>query len=169
MVKILSFFVMAVGMILSRAAMANPACPICTVAIGAALPITRRIGVSDAVVGIWVGAFLAIMGYWIIRFMDKRGWRFWGRNVIVLTASVATIVFAYIGNVTYNPCEYFGFLNIDPLLLGTIMGAGLFILTEKVYDKMKKKNGGHAHFPFEKVILPVIVLAIASVIFTICK
>ena len=42
---------------------ANPACPVCTIAIGAALPITRRQGVPDAVVGVWGGAFLAIMGY----------------------------------------------------------------------------------------------------------
>lgn len=151
------------------AAYANPACPICTVAIGAALPITRRIGVSDAVAGLWVGAFLAIMGYWIIRFMDKRGWRFAGRNAIVLAASVATIGFAYIGQVRYSPCEYFGFLNVDPLLFGTVLGAVLFIVTEKLYDWMKMKNGGHAHFPFEKVVLPVVVLAIASLVLTICR
>lgn len=151
------------------AAFANPACPICTVAIGAALPITRRIGVPDAVAGLWVGAFLAIMGYWIIRFMDKNGWRFAGRNAIVLAASVATIGFAYIGQVRYSPCEYFGFLNVDPLLFGTVLGAVLFIVTEKLYDWMKMKNGGHAHFPFEKVVLPVVVLAVASGLLTICR
>ncbi len=148
--------------------MANPACPICTVAIGAALPITRRMGVPDAVVGVWVGAFLAIMGYWIIKFMDGRGWRFAGRNALVLALSVATIGFAYVGTVTYSPCLYFGFIRIDPLLLGTLIGAALFIMTEKLYDWMKEKNGGHAHFPFEKVALPVIALAIASWVLTLC-
>jgi len=147
------------------AAFANPACPICTVAIGAALPITRRLGVPDAVAGLWVGAFLAIMGYWIIKFMDRRGWRFWGRNALVLALSVATIGFAYLGTVQYSPCTYMGFLKVDPLLMGTITGAVLFILTEKLYDWMKTKNGGHAHFPFEKVVLPVVVLALASVAF----
>lgn len=144
---------------------ANPACPICTVAIGAALPITRRLGVPDAVVGLWAGAFLAILGYWIIKYMDRRGWRFWGRNALVLTLSVATIGFAYLGTVTYNPCTYLGFIKIDPLLMGTIIGAILFILVEKLYDYMKRKNGGHAHFPFERVVLPIVVLALASVMF----
>jgi len=146
-------------------AFANPACPICTVAIGAALPITRRLGVPDAVAGLWAGAFLAIMGYWIIRFMDRRGWRFFGRNALVLALSVATIGFAYMGTVKYSPCTYLGFLKVDPLLMGAITGAVLFILTEKLYDWMKAKNGGHAHFPFEKVVLPVVVLALASVAF----
>lgn len=149
-------------------AMANPACPVCTIAIGAALPITRRLGVPDAVAGLWVGAFLAIMGYWIIKFMDRRNVRFPGRNVLVLALSVATIGFAYLGKVTYSPCNYFGFLRVDPLLFGTVLGAILFIVTEKVYDWMKAHNGGHAHFPFEKVVLPVVVLLLASLIMFRC-
>ncbi|MBD5389399.1 hypothetical protein HDR63_04055 [bacterium] len=144
--------------------MANPACPVCTVAIGAALPITRRMGLPDAVAGIWVGAFLAIMGYWIIKFMDRRHWNFPGRNALVLILSVATIGFAYINQVEYSPC----FLGIDPLLFGTILGALLFIGTEKLYDWMKQKNGGHAHFPFEKVVLPLVVLTLASIILFKC-
>ncbi len=151
------------------AAFANPACPVCTIAIGAALPITRRMGVPDAVVGLWMGAFLAIMGYWIIKFMDRRGWNFLGRNALVLTLSVATIGFAYLGQVKYSPCTYMGFLKADPLLFGAVLGAVLFILTEKLYDWMKAKNGGHAHFPFEKVVLPVVVLAVASLILNICR
>ncbi len=147
------------------AAFANPACPVCTIAIGAALPITRRLGVPDSVAGLWAGAFLAIMGYWIIKFMERRGWRFPGRNALVLTLSVATIGLAYLGTVKYSPCTYLGFLNIDPLLVGTITGALLFILTEKLYDWMKAKNGGHAHFPFEKVVLPIVALVLASAAF----
>lgn len=161
--------IIALAAMMPTVAAANPACPICTVAIGAALPITRRLGVPDAVAGLWVGAFLAIMGYWIIKFMDRRGWCFVGRNAIVLAASVATIGFAYVGQVRYSPCEYFGFLNVDPLLFGTVLGAVLFIVTEKLYDWMKMKNGGHAHFPFEKVVLPVVVLAVASGLLTICR
>jgi len=149
-------------------AFANPACPVCTIAIGAALPLTRRLGVPDMVAGIWVGAFLAILGYWIIKFFDKRGWRFWGRNTIILALSVASIGFVYLGATPYNPCTYFGFLKIDPVLFGTIIGAVLFIATEKIYDFMKAHNNGHAHFPFEKVVLPIIVLSIASFIAATC-
>lgn len=150
------------------AALANPACPVCTIAIGAALPLTRRIGVPDVVVGIWGGAFLAILGYWLIKFCDKRGWRWPGRNALILGLMVASIGFIYIGQVEYTPCQYFGIINIDPILLGTIMGAMLFIGSEKLYGRMRAKNNGHAHFPFEKVVLPVIVLAVASWLMTLC-
>ncbi|MBR2273465.1 MAG: hypothetical protein IJ864_01330 [Alphaproteobacteria bacterium] len=31
---------------------------------------------------------------------------------------------------------------------------------------MKKKNGGHAHFPFEKVVVPVVALILVSWLFS---
>lgn len=54
-------------------AVANPACAVCTVAIGASLEIARRIGVPDSVVGLWAGALLTLLGYWTIKFFDKKG------------------------------------------------------------------------------------------------
>ena len=47
-------------------------------------------------------------------------------------------------------------------------GAIIFILTSKLYQWMKSKNGGHAHFPFEKVVLPVVALVLVSLLFNSC-
>lgn len=147
---------------LPTAALANPACPVCTIAIGASLEIARQLGVPDSVVGLWVGALLTLLGYWAIKFFDKKGWNFWGRNALLIGISVAMIGFIYMGQVPYSPVWICGVLHIDPVLFGAILGMILFILTEKLYDWMKAKNGGHAHFPFEKVVLPVVVLALVS-------
>lgn len=35
---------------------ANPACAVCTIAIGASLEIARNLGVEDAIVGLWAYA-----------------------------------------------------------------------------------------------------------------
>lgn len=149
-------------------AIANPACPVCTIAIGAALPIARRIGVADSVVGLWAGAFLTLMGYWLIKFFDKKQWNFWGRNPLLILLSVAMIGFIYVSEVKYSPVSICGLVRIDPVLLGAVLGMVLFIVVEKLYDWMKAKNGGHAHFPFEKVVLPVVVLILASWWLTVC-
>ena len=147
---------------LPTAALASPACPVCTIAIGASLEIARQLGVPDSVVGLWAGALLTLLGYWAIKFFDKKGWNFWGRNALLIGISVAMIGFIYLGQVPYSPVWICGVLHIDPVLFGAILGMILFILTEKLYDWMKAKNGGHAHFPFEKVVLPVVVLALVS-------
>lgn len=150
------------GLCMLPAAVANPACPICTIAIGAGVGVAQKLGVPVAIVGLWAGALLTLLGYWLVKFFDKRGWKFWGRNALLIGLSVAMIAFAYVGDIDYSPQWFMGFIYIDPILFGTLVGMILFILVEKLYERMKAKNGGHAHFPFERVVLPVVALALAS-------
>ena len=157
------FFAIVSVLLFSSKALANPACAVCTVAVGASLEIARRYGVDDAVVGIWAGAMLALLGYWLILWFDKKKWNFFGRDVLLMILSVASIGFMYI-NMAYQP-KVIGIFYMDKLLLSTILGALTFIYVSKFYQWMKARNGGHAHFPFEKVVLPVLALALLSVYF----
>lgn len=148
--------------------LANPACPICTIAIGAGVGVAESLGVPTSVVGLWAGALLTLLGYWMIKFFDNRGWKFFGRNALLIGLSVAMIGFAYVGDIDYTPVWICNVLYIDPILFGAIVGMIVFILVEKLYEFMKRKNGGHAHFPFERVVLPVVVLALFSWLFCAC-
>ena len=161
MFKLLSFL----GTLgLASRALANPACVVCTVAIGASLSLAQKLGVDDCVVGVWAGAMLAIIGYWAIRWFDKKNWHFYGRDNVLMILSIASIGFMYMGNLHYNP-SVIGFLYIDSFLLATILGAGTFIIAMRFYEWMKAHNGGHAHFPFEKVVVPVSAVLILSLLF----
>lgn len=148
----------------AKVALANPACAVCTVTIGATLSVARAFGVDDCVVGVWSGAMLALIGFWTIRFFDKRGWRFRGRDTFLVVLSVAMIGFMYLGEMTYSP-GIIGFLYIDSFLFANIMGAIVLILANHLYQFLKERNGGHAHFPFEKVVIPVLAVALTSLAF----
>ena len=150
---------------MSLQAYANPACAVCTVAVGASLEIARRMGVDDAVVGVWAGAFLMLLGYWTLKWMDKKGWHFYGRDFIILTSSVLMILFIYISHLPYSPKAILIFW-LDPFLFATICGALVLHYSSEFYQWMKKKNGGHAHFPFEKVVVPVVALILVSWLFS---
>lgn len=147
-----------------KPALANPACAVCTIAVGASLEIARRLGVDDSVVGVWAGAFLALLGYWTIKWFDRKNWNFYGRDFVLLALSVAMIGFVYIGQLTYHS-EVIGVFYLDPFLFSTILGAVVLVLSARFYQWMKAKNGGHAHFPFEKVVLPVAALVLTSFYF----
>ena len=145
-------------------AFANPACPICTVAVGASLEIARRLGVDDAVVGVWAGALLVMVGFWTIRWFEKKNWNFWGRDFLLITLSVAMIGFMYISELVYNPQPILVFY-LDAFLFSTLVGAFVMYYSSEFYQWMKAKNGGHAHFPFEKVVVPVVALLLVSLYF----
>lgn len=158
-------FLFAISLLIyATPALANPACAVCTVAVAASLEIARYLGVDDSVVGIWSGAFLALLGYWMIAWFDKKKWYFPGRDFILIALSVAMIGFMYISEIEYNPNVLLIFY-LDPFLFSVIIGALILILSNHFYQWMKAKNGGHAHFPFEKVAVPVVALALVSVYF----
>ena len=104
-----------------------------------------------------------LLGYWAILWCEKKNWNFAGRNAILLISSLAMIGFIYLGELDYTP-QIVGFLYIDTFLLASLIGALLYIFSQKFYQWMKARNHGHAHFPFEKVVLPVAMLFGASVI-----
>lgn len=153
------------SLLMFKSAFANPACAVCTIAVGASLEIARHLGVDDSVIGVWAGAFLALLGFWTIKWFDKKNWHFPYRDTLLITLSVAMIGFMYVGKMTYHS-EVVGFIfYLDPFLFSVIVGALVLILSSNFYQWMKKKNGGHAHFPFEKVFVPVAALALTSAYF----
>ena len=150
----------------SLKAFANPACTtLCPLIVGASLTIAQRMGVKDEVVGVLAGALLAIFGYWMIRFCEKRNWNFPGRNVILMLLSIGSIGFVYAGTLEYKPGLHWNLLYIDSFLLAALCGATAHILGVNIYAYLKEKNGGHAHFPFEKVLIPLLCDALVCWIF----
>ena len=156
--------VLLLSMFFIKSVMANPACAVCTIAVGASLEIARKLGVDDSVVGVWAGAFLVLLGYWTIKWFDKKNWHFKGRDFIILVLSVAMIGFMYINKLSYH-AEVIGIFYLDPFLFSTILGAVVLVFSSDFYQWMKRKNGGHAHFPFEKVVIPVVALFLVSAYF----
>ena len=156
----LSFVVLFV-LFYTLPAYANPACAVCTVGVAVGLEIARNLGVDDGVIAVWAGALLALIGYWTILWFDKKGWNFAFRNVLLMILSLSMIGGVYIKDLVYTPKPILIFY-MDPFLFCSLLGALILIYSSKLYQWMKARNGGHAHFPFEKVVLPILALTIAG-------
>lgn len=164
----LLFFLFAA--LLPARAFANPVCAVCTVAVGATLEIARRFGVSDTVVGVWCGAFLMLMYYWLEIWFDKKRWNFPLRNPILLALTFSLLIPLYYDIAgsqifVYAPVQILWIFYMDPFLFSALAGAFVLTYSSDFYQWMKRRNGGHAHFPFEKVVVPVASLAIVSALF----
>jgi NADH:ubiquinone oxidoreductase subunit 4 (subunit M) len=139
-------------------------CPVCTVAVGAGVGLARWLGIDDTITGLWIGGLIVSLIMWTINYLDKRKINFFARNIIVALAYYAlTVVPLYFIKTIWHPQNTIG--GINKLLLGIIVGSILFYLGAIWYMYLKKKNNGHAYFPFQKVVMPVVPLLIMSVVF----
>ena len=154
-------FVLLLTLIYTLPALANPACAVCTVGVVVGLELARNLGVDDGVIAVWAGALLALIGYWTILWFDKKGWNFKVRNPFLMLFSLSLIGGVYIKDLVYTPRPILIFY-LDPFLFCAIAGFLILIYSSVFYQWMKAKNGGHAHFPFEKVVLPIALLSIVS-------
>lgn len=146
---------------------ADAVCPVCTIAIGAGLEGMRMLGVKDILTGIWAGGLTVSLIGWTANYMKKHGVKnvFWYiLNVLVYASLLAGVYFVPADNPIvkwWENCMW----GIDQFLLGIIVGAITFILMELWYVNIKKKHGGHAMFPFQKVVMPFGGLLIMTGIF----
>lgn len=139
-------------------------CPICTAAVGAGLAISKSLGIDDTVFSVWIGGLLASVSLWTVNWLIKKKWTFTGFQALVgllfYGSAFATLYFTNSLFVTGN--TIFG---IDKVIFGTLIGSLVFLGASELYQTMKRQNNGKAHFPFEKVVIPVAALALTSLVF----
>lgn len=139
-------------------------CPVCTVAVGAGLEGARLLGVDDVITGIWAGGLTLSLFFWTAGWLKKHGVHsaFW--QIVVPFVGY----YALLGMVYFMPGITFGantLWGIDRFMLGTIVGTVAFWLGARWYVKIKRENGGHAKFAFQKVVVPLSFLMVATAIF----
>jgi hypothetical protein len=145
---------------------AQAVCPVCTVAVGAGLGFARWFGIDDTVTGLWIGALTTSMTAWTVNWIgDKKpAWRF-PADFWVWLAAYAALIFVplYFQGIVGHPLNtYWG---VDKVILGSAVGGIVFGVMSRAYEILKKRNGGRAHFPFQKVVMPVASLAVFSFAF----
>ena len=146
---------------------ANAVCPVCTIAIGAGLEGMRMLGVKDVITGIWAGGLTVSLIGWTANYMRRRnvkGWFWYLLNVMVYVALLAGVYFVPRTNPIvkwWENCMW----GMDQFLLGSLVGAITFILMEIWYMRIKRNNGGHALFPFQKVVMPFGGLVVMTLVF----
>ncbi|MBN1325033.1 MAG: hypothetical protein JW974_02345 [Alphaproteobacteria bacterium] len=143
---------------------AHSVCPVCTVAVGAGLEGARLLGIDDVITGIWAGGLTLSLFFWTAGWLKKRG-----VNSVLWQIIIPFVAYyAFLGCVYFMPGVVYGantLWGIDKFLIGTIVGTISFYLGARWYIKIKRNNDGHAKFAFQKVVIPIFFLLIATAIF----
>ncbi len=143
-------------------------CSICTIAAGTGLIIFRKLGIDDSITGLWIGGLLMSTTLLTVNWFKSKNFRFWGFSFITGAVYYAAVLIPFyqkniISKVILGS-HYQTLLGVDKLVLGICIGSIFLLFGVIAYGIMKKKNG-HAHFPFEKVVLPIAPLLILTFVF----
>lgn len=153
-----------VGLFVAKQALA--VCPICTIAVGAGIGLSRWLGIDDSITGLWVGGLTVSMITWTLSWFEKKNIKFKGIKIVtILGYYLLVIVPLYFMGMLANPVNAIYSTWVDKLLIGVVVGSVGFWLGAEWYYSMKEKNGGHAYFPFQKVVMPIAPLILMSIIF----
>ncbi len=155
------FFIITILLLMTKKALA--VCPVCTVAVGAGVGLAQYLGIDDTVSGIWIGALTVSMAMWTINWYIRK----YQRTKWIVPASFVfyyaiVVVPLFFMKSIFHPFN--NLLGVNKLILGIIVGSIVFLLSSRLYEYMKKKNG-KAHFPFEKVVVPIFSLSVLSFLF----
>jgi hypothetical protein len=136
-------------------------CPVCVVAVGGGLEISRWLGVDDTITGLWAGGLLVALIVWTLDWMKKKNYNFKLDTVAVaLLYYILTIAPLYWYKVIGNPFNKIW--GIDKLTAGIIVGSLVFHGGSMLHSFLRKRNGDKSFFKMQKTIIPVVSLLIAS-------
>jgi hypothetical protein len=150
-------------------------CPVCTIAIGAGLGLSRYLGVDDVISGLWIGAIILSSSFWFIGWLEKKIQskpklaqrsfsEVWFRRlnlIIIILMYLLVLVPLSLTGVLGHPFNKI--LGIDKLIFGTAVGSGVFLLALWA-DKKVRQIKGKQLFSYQKVVFPLSALAICSLI-----
>lgn len=159
-VYLLSIF--AVSFLFAKKALA--VCPICTIAVGAGVGLSRWLGIDDTITGIWIGGLILSSGLWMADWIEKKNWKISNKKILSVALFYLIIILPLKwGNMIGLPTNTL--FGIDKLLLGVIIGSLVFVSSVSLDKFLRKINNQKVVFYYQKVIIPVFLLSISSFIF----
>lgn len=139
-------------------------CPICTIAVASAVILLERYGVDNTISGLWIGGLLISSSIWFINWLEKKKWTFPLFEPFVYAAFYSALIIPFHHKLIIgNPFKMLW--GTDKVLLGISLGSIAFFLFGFWYQKIKEGNDGHAWFPFQRVVWPIMPLIILSIVF----
>jgi len=139
-------------------------CPVCTVAIGAGLGFAKVLGIDDVITSIWIGGVLLSSSLWLINWLDSKKIRFFLKRKIIYILMYGFVLVPFISSGTIGALHN-QLWGIDKIILGMILGTAGFALGMIINSKMLKGHNNKPYFPFQKVVMPMGMLILLSLIF----
>jgi hypothetical protein len=144
--------------------------PLCAVGIAGGLWLSKLLGIDDLTLGLWIGALILSFSVQFNKFLIKRKitfpFSFWVIFILTIILSFLPIW----KDLNWQPENLF--CGLPRLISGSLIGMIILFGSDWLNNFiLKKYHQNKVYFPYQRVIVPIIVLIIVSIIFElwVCK
>lgn len=146
-------------MFLVKAAYAQ--CPVCIVTVGGGMILAKKLGIDDFLVSLWISGLNTAISFWLATKIKNR---ILG-SPIVLSLLMFVFTLSYFIFTDQTGIVSNRLLGIDKIIFGQSLGLLIWLLGIFVDRKSRTLNGGKILFLYQKVVFPISILIIFTLVF----
>lgn len=136
-------------------------CPVCVITVGGGLIIAKKLGIDDLLVSIWLSGFNTAIAFWIASGIRKKIIN----NPILWSLGFYAMTIGYLAYTKQINHPGNMFLGIDKVFFGMTIGLLLALAAIGIDKFLRKTNKNKVYFPYQKVIVPLVLLILTTIFF----
>lgn len=158
---IFSFALLLISSLLLLATPTSAQCPVCIVTVGGGMYLAKKLGIDDFLVSLWISGLNTAISFWAA---TKINHRIFG-SPIVLSILMVSLTLSYFIFTDQTGGATNKVMGLDKIIFGQVLGMFIWFLGIFVDRYSRKLNGGKILFPYQKVVFPISILLILTVLF----
>lgn len=136
-------------------------CPVCVVTVGGGMLLAKTLGIDDFLVSLWISGLNTALSFWLASKIKNR---FFGSPIIfsllMYVSTLAYFIFTKQTGFSFNQV-----LGMDKIIFGLTLGLFIWFLGIFIDRYSRKLHGGKILFPYQKVVFPISLLTILTILF----
>lgn len=162
--KFVVFFLFLISLFNLSVNTVSAHCPLCVAGAAFGITLTRWFGVDDSITGVWIGALLGSMSFWLYSWLLSKKikpvqtYKTIIKPAIYIFIFVSTLWSFYKFQLIIRMSQIFG---LDKLTFGMLAGSILFYILDIADNQIIKKNG-KVYFPYQRVIVSLAGMVLLS-------
>jgi hypothetical protein len=136
-------------------------CPVCIITVGGGMILAQKLGIDDFLVSLWISGLNTAISFWLSTKFKNR----FLKNPLVLSIIMLGLTLFYFVSSNQTGIATNKILGLDKIIFGQILGLFIWLLGIFIDRKSRKLNGDKILFPYQKVVFPISILIIFTLLF----
>lgn len=156
---LLPFLLLALNFLFSTSVLAQ--CPVCVVTVGGGMFLAKQLGIDDFLVSLWISGLNTAISFWLAPKIKNR--LFGSPIIFSLLMYILTLFYFIFTNQTGSVTNQI--LGLDKIIFGQTLGLFIWFLGIFIDRYTRKIHSSKILFPYQKVIFPIGILTLLTVLF----